>query len=341
MLKTGPTNSSTWLNPAEWALVHEDILNQCDGIDGVVDGIIEDPDLCYYRPITLQCAPGNSTNCLTGPKVETVQKVFAPYYGVNGSLIFPRMQPGSELSDAFIYYTGQPFPYTTDWVRYAILEDPNWQAEDLTAEIAEIAWQKNPFNIETWNGDLSAFKNKGGKVLHYHGQADSIITSENSPRYYDHVVTTMGLPTSELDSFYRFFRISGMDHCAGGVGAWQIGQTSGGAANVTLDPQHNILLRMVDWVENGNAPDTVTGTKFVNVSVAELHVKHVTKLTFFAGYCQSGRLLRPQSLQVPATQQVHGPGELPESRCVAVRNLSVRWLFLAVGVHAVNWLPGN
>jgi len=90
------------------------MLAQCDAIDGVVDGIVEDPDLCTHRPIHLQCAPGNSTNYLTSAKMQMVEKVFSPDYGANGSLIFPRMQPGSELSGAFIYYTSQPFPYTTD-----------------------------------------------------------------------------------------------------------------------------------------------------------------------------------------------------------------------------------
>jgi feruloyl esterase len=53
-------------------------------------------------------------------------------------------------------------------------------------------------------------------------------------------------------------------HCFGGDGAYDIGQQ--GADVSTLDPQNNVLLRMVDWVENGNAPETVTGTKYVNVS---------------------------------------------------------------------------
>src|SRR6266536_2132533 len=98
--------------------------------------------------------------------------------------------------------------------------------------------------------------------VHYHGQMDAIISSDNSPRYYDHVSRTMGLPSSDLDSFYRFFRISGMGHCSGGDGAQMIGQ----AANevTTLDSQNNVLLRMVDWVENGNAPHPPTGTNYVN-----------------------------------------------------------------------------
>ncbi|EMC97790.1 hypothetical protein BAUCODRAFT_137637 [Baudoinia panamericana UAMH 10762] len=274
LLITGTPNASTFLNPAQWALVHRDILSQCDAIDNAVDGIVEDPLLCHYDPITLLCPPGNTTNCLTSAQVQTVAAVFAPYYGVNGTLIFPGMNVGSELSDAFIYYNGQPFPYTSDWIRYAILNDPTWSPFNLTAQLAAYAHAVNPSDIETWKGDLSAYKNKGGKILHYHGQADSIITSSNSPRYYDNVATSMSLPPASLDSFYRFFRISGMDHCAGGVGAWQIGQTTAGSANTTLDPQHNILLRMVDWVENGNAPDTVTGTKFVN-DTASLGVSFV------------------------------------------------------------------
>ncbi|KAK0253643.1 hypothetical protein B0A54_14323 [Friedmanniomyces endolithicus] len=266
LLKTGPTNSSTWLNPAEWALVHADILTQCDGIDGVKDGIIEDPQLCAYTPANLLCSPSNTTNtaCLSSAQVATVRQVFEPYYGENGSLIFPRMQPGSELSDAFIYYTGQPFPYTTDWMRYAILNDSTWNASELNSYYAALASERNPADISTWKGDLSAFQKKGGKILHYHGQADSIITSANSPRYYEHVAETMGLPPRDLDEFYRFFRISGMDHCAGGVGAWQIGQALASTAGGMLDAQHNVLLRMVEWVEEGGAPETVTGVKFVN-----------------------------------------------------------------------------
>jgi len=51
------------------------------------------------------------------------------------------------------------------------------------------------------------------------------------------------------------------------VGAWQIGQTLASTAGGMLDAQHNVLLRMVEWVEEGGAPETVTGVKFVNVSL--------------------------------------------------------------------------
>lgn len=95
------------------------VLNSA-GIDGVIDGIIEDPNLCQFRPEALQCAPGNTINCLNSIQVGTVRQLLADYYGLDGSLIYPRMQPGGELADAYIYYSGADFPYTTGWFRYAV-----------------------------------------------------------------------------------------------------------------------------------------------------------------------------------------------------------------------------
>jgi feruloyl esterase len=136
----------------------------------------------------------------------------------------------------------------------------------FTRKDAEKAIRQNPSDVESFDGDLSKFQQKGGKILHYHGQADYIITSANSNRYYDHVSQTMGVPSSDLDNFYRFFRISGMGHCTGGNGAVNIGNL--GSSISTLDPQNNVLLRMVAWIEQGasQAPESVTGTAYVNVS---------------------------------------------------------------------------
>ena len=91
---------------------------------------------------------------------------------------------------------------------------------------------------------------------------DQIITSENSARYYARVIDTMAAAPSTLDSFHRYFRISGMGHCGGGEGAWSIGQASLGPAT-SLDPSLNVLMALMPWVENGTAPETIKGTKFV------------------------------------------------------------------------------
>lgn len=265
----GPSNASTFVPLAMWPVIHDDILSQCDDIDGYVDGIIEDPSLCYYNVSkSLLCSSGgNSSSCLTDVQAETVRIYFSPVINTqDNSLVFPAMQPGSELTAQYIYYTGQPFSYTEDWMRYVIYNDPSWDPATLNSQDYTNLAKKNVFNIQTWNGDLSAVQDKGSKILHYHGQEDYIITSFNSPRYYEHVSETMGLNYTQLDDFYRFFRISGMGHCSGGPGATFVGQNI--ASNATLNPEGNVLTAMIRWVEEGIAPDTVLGTAYVNETMS-------------------------------------------------------------------------
>lgn len=266
---TGATNASTFLPVPLWLVVHQDILSQCDSLDGYVDGIIEDPAICNYTVSdSILCSgTANSSACLTDIQAETVRKVFSPLINTeDGSLVYSAMQPGSEILAAFIYYTGSSFQYTSDWYRYAVYNDPNWDPATLNSTDYTNAARQNPFNIQTWNGDLSAVQNRGSKILQYHGQEDPIITSFNSPRYYEHVSETMGLNSSQLDDFYRFFRIGGMGHCVSGSGATFIGQGIDNTA--TTDPEGNVLTAVVRWVEEGIPPDTILGTAYVNQTQA-------------------------------------------------------------------------
>jgi feruloyl esterase len=335
---TGTNTSDTFLSPAQWAMVQADVMKQCDGLDGVVDGILEDPELCHYKPITLQC-PSTATNtsaCLSAAQVKTVSAVLADYYGENGALVYPRLQPGAEAASAEVILTGAAFPYTRDWYRYAILNDSTWDPATLNSTYAAQAADLNPFNAETWEGDLSAYRNKGGKLLHYHGQADPIISSANSPRYYEHVVTTMGAPPAELDDFYRFFRISGMGHCSGGVGAWQIGQDAGG----DVDPQKNVLMRMVEWVEKGSeaAPESVTGVKYIDVSLAGFVGMSANLIDVRVGHPVFRRRIRKEALQIPSEKPLQGSRKLQECRCLGVCHLRVwRYTFNILEKYSIRF----
>ena len=112
-LDTGPLNSSDFISATSWkTLIHEEVLNQCDGLDGAIDGIIEDPSLCNFRPEALLCKKHSSKNCLSSTQVEKVRKIFSPFYGNDGNLIYPAMQPGSEVLAASGLYTGKPFSYS-------------------------------------------------------------------------------------------------------------------------------------------------------------------------------------------------------------------------------------
>ena len=302
---TGPPGSPTFLTPDLWSLVHRDVLKQCDGLDGVLDGILEDPTLCQYRPEDLICTPGEKSGCLTGVQANTVRQVLAPMYGEEGELVYPRMQPGTEVQSSTVFYSGQVtqlasvccimfflllipllIPPLQDWYRYVVY-DPSFNASSLGPEDWARAARQDPFNISAWNGDLSAFKSRGGKLLHHHGLQDFVVSSEGSNAYYDHVSTTMNLPPASLDDFYRFFRISGMGHCSEGPGAWQIGNTEIG--NSGLAPEENVLMAMVQWIEKGKAPESILGKKYVNddraqgLSFSRRHCKYPARNVFLGG----------------------------------------------------------
>lgn len=277
--------SSTFIDLAHWRLINKHILSQCDALDGAQDGIIEDPDLC--RPIfsDLLCASNNTntSTCLNVGQVERVQAIYSPFYGLEGELLYPRMQPGSEIAAFPLLYSGKPFPYTTDWYRYAIYGNSSWSPYNQSLADAEYARKLNPFGVSAWNGNLSAFRERGGKILTYHGMQDQLISSDNSvsppafptrhtlnsrvvndisliyiqARYYSLVSNTMGLASSDLDSFLRYFRISGMSHCRGGPGATDIGNFYYGRANPTAED--NVLLAVMAWTENGTAPEYIRG----------------------------------------------------------------------------------
>jgi feruloyl esterase len=260
---TGPPESETYLSLQNWTTVHKEILRQCDEIDHAKDGIIEDPSLCDPALETIICKPGGMSDCITGTQARTVRQILSPLYGLNSSeLLYPRMQPGSETRAAPIMYNGEPFQYSKDWYRYVVYDDPTWPATSWTVHDAAVALAQNPFNIQTWDADLASFRETGGKVLTYHGLQDQLISSANSKLYYARVAESMGLPPAELDDFYRFFQISGMAHCGGGDGAYGIG--SGYGTFNGVDPQDNVLMAMVQWVEQGIPPETVRGAKFVD-----------------------------------------------------------------------------
>ncbi|THU77521.1 putative feruloyl esterase B-2, partial [Dendrothele bispora CBS 962.96] len=250
---TGNSSAPTFLPLEQWAnIVHPDVIAQCDEIDGVKDGVIEDPNLCDYDPSGLICAEGNQTDtCITEAQAGMIKKVFQPFF-IEGKFAYPRIQPGTE--DVPIFYTGEPFVYPRDWFRFVVYSDPNHDVTTLSDKDWALAEELDPFNISTWSGDLSAFRDRQGKLLTYHGQADQLVSSQNSERYYHRVETTMGLDNVELDEFFRFFRISGMGHCFTGAGAWKIGQNllgAGSSDGLNSDLESNILMAMVRWVEEG------------------------------------------------------------------------------------------
>lgn len=259
-VRNGEPGDERFLTTEEWKLVTDDVLARCDELDGFLDGIIEAPDLCNYRPDSLLCVEDGGQrdeNCLTAAQIATVRSVFSDFHGTDGSLIFPRIPPGADPAHLS---NGRPFQYSVDWIRYVLRQDPTWDPRSIGQDDYALSASLDPFGVQTWRGDLSAARDRGVKILHYHGLRDPQITSDNSGRYYEHVSRTMGLANHEMDGFYRYFRVAGMDHCANGPGAIRIGNR---VDNVDgWEPESNVLSAVVRWVEDGVAPETIEGAGY-------------------------------------------------------------------------------
>ncbi len=113
-----------------------------------------------------------------------------------------------------------------------------------------VALQAEFGNINTDNPDLSAFKNRGGKILTWHGLADELIFPQGTVNYYHRVAGQMGGMTSVQD-FFRLYLVPGLGHGTPNG-------TSNAAAVVPNFTPTQMYDMLTDWVEKGVAPDRVT-----------------------------------------------------------------------------------
>ncbi|KAJ6629909.1 tannase and feruloyl esterase [Mycena sp. CBHHK59/15] len=248
-------SSPSYISPASWKIIADEVLKQCDALDGVLDGIITEPDACEFRPEALLCRQNAIRDCLTQPQVEALRKIYSPLYE-GGKLLYPRYDPGAEGSPLISFlFSGNFPPYTEQWLKYVVLNATEYDISDYGPKEGILLDQVDAGGISTFSGDFSAFRDTGGKFLTYHGRGDPVIVSGSSKRLYNLISRNLSMPT--LDSFYRLFLVPGMDHCAGGPGASNFGQLPG--TNRLNSSSHNIVLAMVDWVEGGVEPGAIIG----------------------------------------------------------------------------------
>lgn len=236
----------------------------CDAQDGVTDGILNDPRSCHFNPDTLLCKQGDSDSCLTAAQVASVKTIYAAKRDAQGNEVYPGFLPGAE--DAPLswdrWITGdqslQLF-FSTGYFSNFIYQDPHWQISsfDFPRDSA-LAAQKNAADLNATDPNLQPFLAHGGRLILYHGFNDPAIPATGTIQYLHRVIASVGQPAVSRD--IRLYMVPGMLHCSGGPGATDIGQNQDPAD--LLDPAHNALTALQQWVEQGKAPATLIATKF-------------------------------------------------------------------------------
>ena len=232
-------DEASYIPPAKYPAIHQAVLNACDALDGLKDGLITDPARCHFDPQVLSCKDADGLTCLTAPQIETVRKILSPAKNPQtGEEIFPTLEPGSELGWAALAGP-QPFQATVDHFRYVVFKDPNWDWKTLnfTSDVA-LADKIDNETINATDSNLKPFLAHQGKLLLYHGFSDQNVPPQATINYYKRVVDTLsGAGLQPADSI-RLFMVPGMGHCGGGEGPNTFDMASA----------------LEQWKEQGHAP---------------------------------------------------------------------------------------
>jgi feruloyl esterase len=236
-------------------LIADAVYAAGDEQDGLKDGTIDDPRKVNFDPESLLCKGSDTKGCLTKAEVEVLKKFYGELKNSKGEIIFTGNLPlGSEpfwglwvarkggkpgLNDLFV----------SEGLKYKFFEkDPG-----PTYDPMEFDFDRDPAKMEALgkiynatNPDLTKFKKKGGKLLMYHGWADSIVLPFFTVEYYESVIKKMGGLQNTQD-FFRLFMVPGMDHCSILPGKGP--------------DQFDFLTSLENWVEKGVAPGYVMGTQ--------------------------------------------------------------------------------
>jgi feruloyl esterase len=285
------------------AVLNQAIVAACNTQDGGVstDNWLIDPRDCKFDPAQLQCKGADAATCLTADQVSTMRAIYGgPRNPRTNDRIYPGLGPrGSEGIGITALLEAGGFPLPTDalfdslfkWVFGALWVPENFNFDSDMARVDEVL---RPI-LNATNPDLSAFRQRHGKLIMFHGFADGLLAPQDSINYYSEVVAQQngngnkvkaitvsansngqGTRASgddavdvldpdalhETQKFARLFMAPGMSHCGGGPGA----NVFNGDDNLggPRDSDHDVLSALVRWVEQGDAPDRIIATKFVN-----------------------------------------------------------------------------
>jgi len=262
--------ANSGVTPAKLATVAEKVMNKCDAIDGLKDGLIDDPRKCDFNPArdVLACSAGTdaSADCLTAAQADAIAKVYSGPIS-NGKPFFPGFMPGSEaVMPTFGGGVG------SGWLNVIVANGPNAKPADFNLAEGTMRylvptppkpdWDYTTFNydtdtkiVEAWskqadakNPDLSKFRKRGGKLIMTYGWADTILQPMMGVNYYEAATAKNGADTPE---FFRLFMVPGMAHCGGGVGP----------------DRNDAVTAVIDWVEKGRAPSSIVASRVVNNEV--------------------------------------------------------------------------
>jgi feruloyl esterase len=238
-------------------LIEDGVNAACDGLDGIKDGVLDDPRRCTFDPQVLACRAGqNPTSCLTATQVKAVKDIWSGARTSTGKEIYPAYMPGAEAApggwNAYMTgsgpLTGNHWEQSDNVLKYMVFENPKWDLRTFNYDKdVDFALAKLGKTLDAFDPDLTRFKQRSGRLLLYHGWNDASISPLNTINYYESVVSALQgkrprqQAETEAQEFARLFMVPGMLHCAGGPGP----------------NSFDMLAALENWVEKRQPPERV------------------------------------------------------------------------------------
>lgn len=226
------------------------VMDKCDMIDGLKDGIMNDPRACTFDVKTIQCKSGKKDNCLTSAQVGAVEAIVKGPM-LNGKPFHVPYAWGGEQTEGDWgtwlagskdrVGPGQPslaYGFSAEFMRYFVKMDPTW--DHTRTNLATLPGEMKALQatLSPTNPDLSAFRSKGGKLLMYHGWSDSALSPLMSTTYVDRVYANDATARNDV----RLFMLPAVGHCIGGPGPALV----------------DYIEALDTWVKTKAAPDELT-----------------------------------------------------------------------------------
>jgi feruloyl esterase len=252
------TPSSNLISLDKLSLIGNAVLDKCDAIDGLKDGLIGDPRKCNFDPATLLCKHGDGPNCLTAAEAHALQLIYQGPRNSFGVQLFPGLMKGGETPDGagngdgwdgMINTPDSPsaeFILQDQFLRYLAfrVDDPNydWSIFNYDTDPQKLTFMGEILNATST--DLTRFEKLGRKLLMYHGWSDETVSPLRTIEYYVDIRHRLG--EKETQNSVRLFMAPGMYHCGTGPGP------------DTFD----YISALEQWVEKGIAPEQMESSHF-------------------------------------------------------------------------------
>lgn len=256
------------IRPQQMRLLQDEVIRQCDAVDGQVDGLVDDPRRCAFEASQLACGVSSSPQCFTKPQLAALARIHAGPHDKSGR----RAAWGYPPSGAEV---GVPAPGLgwEGWIAAGQKTPPMHTAfptgmfRDIVAKPfatpATFDFDKDPARLKAAlsadldaKPDLRRFFARGGKLIIWHGWADAALPPQGTIAFYQASLRSSGPRAKDQ---MRLFLAPGVQHCFGGPGADVIGQI--GAPQPGDAPDRGLGAALQAWVETGRTPAALVGRR--------------------------------------------------------------------------------